>query len=920
MKEIKWRKALAVLFAFVLCFGDVGGYVKTAEAANDTNSAVAPNLTTVNDCTETTAMALAKLLVGDSMEIKSAKMIGNTKSFGSFKGAYDSVGFDEGIVLSTGFVTPNDKSIFEQGYQMGASSDLTPSDSTTASPLDKNGEELKGFKVDEGNYYDATILEFTVVPKSDSLSFQYAVASDEYPEYISNYWDQFILTVNEVNTPDNEIKNYAWVPNTDGTNSSIPVTIGTINHKNNSQYYRGIQDNTDSENAISSDHFVYDGITKVFSVNAPVTSGKEYVIRLAIADYKDSILDSAVFVKAGSVQDKQPLYGLIDIAYVDSESKDIFLRRKGGYNSAVSAEIVFTDDKGNPIEKKTVEFPDGSYMNIVKAPNNAVHAHLTNPTGAAQVVSAVVDIDNWVSATALKTMKTKVNGTVYELKDGEKVPAEDAKVTYKTADGQEFDTKTNAKGKYTLYNVPGGKCNITVSSKDGKKETVGYAEITIYDIAKLGRDEEPIILEKKISLDNSSSKNTVIIGGLSEAAKGNEISATVNAVKFSDSSNKELIANGIESMGGENFGDSKFDEGLILDISLTSDGIDTKELEKPILITVQIPDNMKGKADYYLYHIHNGKPEILYDLDNDPDTITVQVNKLSEFALFAKGNDNSGKFESSEMQQIGAKLESAKQKEQEQINNIITNIGNSNDQEKPSEDDNTNNDNNNENNNNQDNNNQDKENNNQNDNNNQNNNQNNNNTNDNQNNSSSSSSSSSSNSSASSNVNVTHQLREKIFEGVKVEQNKILYKGDSDIIEISGVQETTVPISYKSKDPKTVTIDKDGNVKAKKAGETTIVTEIMKDGVSKKYETKVTVKKACIEIVSGKSKVKKGKTTTFKAEVRGSDAKVTWSVSNKKLATINKKTGKLKAKNTGTVTVYAKAGSLKKSYKVKIVK
>lgn len=908
MKEIKWRKALAVLFAFVLCFGDVGGYVKTAEAAAEAEQEEAPTLTEVDGDNDTIAKQLAQALVGTSMTVQNAKLTGSKASFGEFTGAYKTVGFDAGIVLSTGYVKENNKSIFEQSYMNMVSRGINPN-----SVVDPNDEAIQEF-VKGRNYFDLTMLEFTVVPNSNSLSFQYAVASEEYIHWLS-FCDQFVLSVNG--------KNYALIPDKKGSDSELEaVTIGTVNPNENSEYYRGVikdiehTQQPDDEHAVSRNHFVYNGITKVFSVDAPVNKGVENKIKLAIADNRDAIYDSAVFIKAGSVQDKQPLYGLIDIAYVDSESKDIFLRRKGGYNSAVSAEIVFTDDKGNPIEKKTVEFPDGSYMNIVKAPNNAVHAHLTNPTGAAQVVSAVVDIDNWVSATALKTMKTKVNGTVYELKDGEKIPAEDAKVTYKTADGQEFDTKTNAKGKYTLYNVPGGKCNITVSSKDGKKETVGYAEITIYDIAKLGRDEEPIILEKKISLDNSSSKNTVIIGGLSEAAKGNEISATVNAVKFSDSSNKELIANGIESMGGENFGDSKFDEGLILDISLTSDGIDTKELEKPILITVQIPDNMKGKADYYLYHIHNGKPEILYDLDNDPDTITVQVNKLSEFALFAKGNDNSGKFESSEMQQIGAKLESAKQKEQEQINNIITNIGNSNDQEKPSEDDNTNNDNNNENNNNQDNNNQDKENNNQND----NNNQNNNNTNDNQNNSSSSSSSSSSNSSASSNVNVTHQLREKIFEGVKVEQNKILYKGDSDIIEISGVQETTVPISYKSKDPKTVTIDKDGNVKAKKAGETTIVTEIMKDGVSKKYETKVTVKKACIEIVSGKSKVKKGKTTTFKAEVRGSDAKVTWSVSNKKLATINKKTGKLKAKNTGTVTVYAKAGSLKKSYKVKIVK
>ena len=123
-----------------------------------------------------------------------------------------------------------------------------------------------------------------------------------------------------------------------------------------------------------------------------------------------------------------------------------------------------------------------------------------------------------------------------------------------------------------------------------------------------------------------------------------------------------------------------------------------------------------------------------------------------------------------------------------------------------------------------------------------------------------------------------------------------------------------------SKDSKIVSVDKDGNIEAKKTGTTTIVTEITKEGVVKKFETEITVNKPCIKILGGKSKIKQGKTTTFKAEVYGLDAAVTWSVSNKNIATINSKTGKLKAKKAGTVTVYAKAGTLKKSYKVKVTK
>ena len=58
----------------------------------------------------------------------------------------------------------------------------------------------------------------------------------------------------------------------------------------------------------------------------------------------------------------------------------------------------------------------------------------------------------------------------------------------------------------------------------------------------------------------------------------------------------------------------------------------------------------------------------------------------------------------------------------------------------------------------------------------------------------------------------------------------------------------------------------------------------------------------------------------LKAELINLDGKVRWSVNKKKLATINKKTGKLTGLKPGVVKVTARVGKTKKTVKIKIIK
>lgn len=78
-------------------------------------------------------------------------------------------------------------------------------------------------------------------------------------------------------------------------------------------------------------------------------------------------------------------------------------------------------------------------------------------------------------------------------------------------------------------------------------------------------------------------------------------------------------------------------------------------------------------------------------------------------------------------------------------------------------------------------------------------------------------------------------------------------------------------------------------------------------------------KEKTIKIVSTKKEIVIGETLNLKAKTVGIKERIKWSVSDKKLASIDSKTGKLKAKKAGTVTVTAKAGGKSDRCKVKIV-
>ena len=134
----------------------------------------------VNDLNTVTVNQLIKELLEPGIEVSNVHFSGVQRSAGIFNGGTGIIGFESGIILSSGAI------------QNVIGPNVNDSISYTFSPA---GDQDLNSLIPGYSTKDVTYLEFDFIPTSDHLSFQYVFASDEYNEYAnSNYNDVFGFT------------------------------------------------------------------------------------------------------------------------------------------------------------------------------------------------------------------------------------------------------------------------------------------------------------------------------------------------------------------------------------------------------------------------------------------------------------------------------------------------------------------------------------------------------------------------------------------------------------------------------------------------------------------------------------------------------------------------------------------------------
>lgn len=203
-----------------------------------------------------------------------------TKSYGYFERPLGSnFPFEKGIILTTG-----------RAFAAGNSvNNLIPFPNfVNGAPGDLDLEAALG----QGFTFDATFIKFNFVPNSNTISFRFLMASEEYDGNTEcDYADSFAFLLRPLG--ETNYTNLAVLPNgtpVSVTNINAASTLGLGTCDANQAFFEGY--NLGATN--------YGGRTIVLTANAEVIPNQTYEIKLVVADQGDSSWDSAIFLEAGS--------------------------------------------------------------------------------------------------------------------------------------------------------------------------------------------------------------------------------------------------------------------------------------------------------------------------------------------------------------------------------------------------------------------------------------------------------------------------------------------------------------------------------------------------------------------------------------------------------------------------------------------
>jgi gliding motility-associated-like protein len=247
----------------------------------------------VDNTSQTPKQLVQNVVVGQGINVSNIKFNGTAANadlvsdqVGLFSnGLTTNIGLNTGIILSTG------NAIIAKGVNDNPSGTLE-----TTNPF--IGDPDLSILSNNQTIQNVAILEFDFIPTGNKLSFNFVFASEEYPEYVNDTYNDnfgFFLSGPGITGPfSGSSKNIALIPTT-----TLPVSINNLNNGKSNvgpcEYCEYYVDNT------AGTTIQYDGFTKVLSANADVVCGQTYHIKLAIGNAgADNYYDSAVFIEGAS--------------------------------------------------------------------------------------------------------------------------------------------------------------------------------------------------------------------------------------------------------------------------------------------------------------------------------------------------------------------------------------------------------------------------------------------------------------------------------------------------------------------------------------------------------------------------------------------------------------------------------------------
>ncbi|MDA3856935.1 MAG: Hint domain-containing protein [Roseovarius sp.] len=221
------------------------------------------------------ATEMAQTIFGDGVQIISASYTGDRDSSGIYtNGDTISPGVtpsDTGVMFSTGDLRGFTNNNFFQSNQ---------STSTTTNSSGPNGDPA--FNAAAGaQTFDASYMDVDFIPTGDVMTMQFVFASEEYPEYATGAFQDFVGV---------------WI-----NGNLVPLSVGDGEIDPNN-LNAGSASNLFIDNTQDQFNTEMDGFTATLTLTIPVNAGELNSIRIGIADVTDRNYDSTVLIAGNSVQ------------------------------------------------------------------------------------------------------------------------------------------------------------------------------------------------------------------------------------------------------------------------------------------------------------------------------------------------------------------------------------------------------------------------------------------------------------------------------------------------------------------------------------------------------------------------------------------------------------------------------------------
>jgi hypothetical protein len=242
---------------------------------------------------------VANLVDGISVAPSGAEFTGVQLSSGEFEdGLASGLQMDDGILLTTGeFVFWNGGNIArDRTRQWGF-----PGDDRLRDRLSGGDPTYKTF--------DAAALEFDLFCQNGQLEFEFQFGSEEFPEWVGDYNDGFLVTVNDVIV--SLLPDCTDIISVDSVNNVLGFDQNKHLYLNNDINGIGVDIN-DTDIAPNLDpedlHRLveYDGMTIRLRGHVLVEAGNTYRIRIVIADAVDQQYDSGLFLQRNTLRTVNP--------------------------------------------------------------------------------------------------------------------------------------------------------------------------------------------------------------------------------------------------------------------------------------------------------------------------------------------------------------------------------------------------------------------------------------------------------------------------------------------------------------------------------------------------------------------------------------------------------------------------------------